>query len=362
MLLDRRVTLRCLVDDLTSDWANADHSRAVKSLRLSIAKCLAGELPESKVAAQLRNIPRLNSLDHPLIRQFDASYGPDQDSGSRESISGLSTPHWWKQKTTRWRGAATDHSMVGVDQVWLCAAGIRRDGDTDDFYTAFMRDVGRIGPQRWLPSAEDHLAGKIDEKILALDAWKLQVHCSTLALLAEALGSPSKSFKVKFPVPARSTSGTAIGELKLSCVSVDIDGTEIWEAFLVAKVLDRSQIKAVDVAFQIARAAIQRDAEEWHATTYTNDAFAFSALVDPASREDALELSVTGNLPAHSAPGDLRLGIHAHYARKHGLVDAQVEGSAILSLCGYWFVPTADHVDLATCIECSKRHEQMVVR
>lgn len=49
-----------------------------------------------------------------------------------------------------------------------------------------------------------------------------------------------------------------------------------------------------------------------------------------------------------------------------GLVDLSPhhikgEGSSVLSLCGYWFVPTADHTKVDTCVECSKRHEQMVV-
>lgn len=361
MLLDRRVTLRCLVDDLTSDWDDANHHRYAKTLRALVNKCIAGEAPESSVAAQLRNMPRLNALDHPLVRHFDASFGLDQRSESRESISGLSAPHWWKQKTSRWRGAATDHSTVGTSTVWLCAAGVRRQGDTDDFYAAFMRDVTRSGPQPWLPTEEDLLAGKVEDKILALDAWKLQIHCGALALLAESLQSPSETFTLEFPAPSRTSSRAAIGKLSMSIESVDVDGVELGEVFLVASVLDRKQIKAVDLAVQIARAALQSDAEVWHSTTYTDDAYAFSALIDPAARAYSEELSRTGNLPVESVPGGLRIGLRAHYARKHGLVDAQVEGSSVLSLCGYWFVPTADHTDLETCSECSQRHDQMGV-
>lgn len=361
MLLDRRVTLRCLVDDLTSDWDDANHHRYAKTLRALVNKCIAGEAPESSVAAQLRNMPRLNALDHPLVRHFDASFGPDQRSESRESISGLSAPHWWKQKTSRWRGAATDHSTVGTSTVWLCAAGVRRQGDTDDFYAAFMRDVTRSGPQPWLPTEEDFLAGKVDDKILALDAWKLQIHCGALALLAESFQSPSETFTLEFPAPSRTPSRAAIGKLSMSIESVDVDGVELGEVFLVASVLDRKQIKAVDLAVQVARAALQSDAEVWHSTTYTDDAYAFSALIDPAARAYSEELARTENLPVESVPGGLRIGLRAHYARKHGLVDAQVEGSSVLSLCGYWFVPTADHTDLETCSECSQRHDQMGV-
>lgn len=362
MLLDRRVTLRCLAEDLTADWGNADHYRAVKTLRSLVSKCSTEEIPESEVARQLRSMPRLNSLDHPLVRQFDAAFGPDEDSASRESISGLTAPHWWKQKTTRWRGAATDHSLVGPNAVWLCAAGLRRSGDADDFYVAFMRDVGRTGPEPWLPTAEDVLVGKIDEKVLAFDAWKLQVHCSTLALLAEALSEPGKTFCVQITSPSLGSNKSAIGELTISTESVDVDGHELWEVFLTAKILDRGKLPAIDVAAQIARASLQSDAEEWRSTTYTDDAYAFSALVEPSAIAEAEELANTGVLPTGSIPGELRLGLRAHYARKHGLVDAQVEGSSVLSLCGYWFVPTADHTDLDTCSECAQRLDQMGVQ
>ncbi|WP_183164545.1 DUF3039 domain-containing protein [Arthrobacter oryzae] len=349
------------MDDLTADWDDAHHHRYAKTLRALVSKCIAGEVPESAVANQLRNMPRLNALDHPLVRHFDASFALDQRSESRESISGLSAPHWWKQKTSRWRGAATDHSAVGPSTVWLCAAGVRRQGDTDDFYAAFMRDVTRSGPQPWLPTDEDLLAGKVDDKILALDAWKLQIHCSALALLAEALQSPGETYTVEFPAPSRGSLKAPIGQLSMGIESVDVDGTELGEVFLVASILNRKQIKAVDVAVQIARAALQSNAEVWHSTTYTGESYAFSALIDPIARAHSEELARSGTLPAESVPGGLRIGLHAHYARKHGLVDAQVEGSSVLSLCGYWFVPTADHMDLETCGECSQRHDQMGV-
>lgn len=358
MFLERHVTLRCLVDDLTSGWNDADEYRAVKILRPLIIRRLNGEITDAAVAAQLRAMPRLNVLNHPLVRQFDASFGPDEDPSSRENISGLTAPHWWKQKTMQWRGAATDHSIVGDSAVWLCAGGTRRQGDRDDFYAGFMRDVTREGPGRWLPGDEDRLAVMIDEKILSLDAWKLQVHCVTLALLAEALKRPGETIKVPFSGPSRILSTDVIGELSLSAESVDVDGIAVTEVFLVTKIRERGSIVAVDVATQIARAALHSDAEEWHSTTYTADAFAFSAIIDPVARIQAEELVETGFLPLNSAPANLRLGLRAHYSQKDGIVSAQVNGSSILSLCGYWFVPISDHENVKTCSECVRRYEQ----
>lgn len=359
MVSDRRVTLRCLVDDLTGGWDDAEHARTVKALRVEVGRALGGQAQESSIAKLLRRMPRLNGLNHPLIRHFDTAFGPGEDPTSRESISGLTGPHWWKVKTNRWRGAAIDHSVVGPDAVWLCAAGIRREGDGDDFYSAFMRNVRRAGPDQWLPSAEDVLAATVDEKISALDSWKLQVHCAALALLTEALDNPGQEFSVMFPAPSRRNIESAIGQLSLSLESIDVDGQELVEVFLTAKILDRAQLKAVDVAVQIARAALQSNAEEWHSTTYTENSYAFSAVLEPTARSHSDALKKTGELPTDASPGNLRLGVRAHYARKHGLVDAQVDGDAVLSLCGYWFVPTKDHEEVETCAECLRQYENI---
>lgn len=359
MVLDRRVTLRCMTDDLVSGWADAAQWRVVKIVRELAIQHSAKEIPKSKIAHYLRQIPRFNTLDHPLIQHFDGAFGPDYDATSTESISGLTKPHWWKQKTQQWRGAATDHSMVGADSVWLCAAGTRRDGDGGDFYKAFMRNVGRTGPTPYLPTTEDHLIGEIDEKITAFDAWKLQIHCSALALLAEGCLKSDETHSIQFTGPSRMSNKAFIGEFSVSIEVVNVEGIELCEVFLVATILDRSHIKEVDVACQIARAALQSDAEEWNATPYVTDAFAFSALADPRALSNAETLARKGTLPEECRPGGLRIGLRAHYAREQGIVSAQVEGSALLSLCGYWFVPVADPEKLEICIKCLERHGQL---
>lgn len=364
MAIKRRVTLRCLTDDLKTDWEDADHYRAVKHLRRLTKQCLDKEIQRSQVARELRNIPQLNALKHPLLRHFDNSFGTEHDATTAESISGLTNPHWWKQKTQRWRGAATTHSMVGEDTAWLCAAGIRRSHDNSDFYKKFMRDVERNGPKPYLPAAEDLLIVEIDEKITALDAWKMQIHTSVLALLAEARENLGTTHSSQFHASSRKpisagSSKNPIGEISLAVDTENIEGTELFEAFLVAKVLDNSEIQQIDVACQYARAALQSDAEEWRATPYTENAFAFSALIDPIALVHAEMLMRDGELPEESRPEGLRIGLRAHYSRKHGIVEAQVEGAPILGLCGYMFVPTANHESLDTCTECSQRHNQL---
>lgn len=359
MAMERRVTIRCLVEDLVSGWTEADQYRSVQVLRDLVGRCIANDVPKSEVSRYLRALPRLNDLSHPLLRHFSNAFGPNYDATKLESISGLSKPHWWKQKTQQWRGAATDHSIVSADSVWLCAAGIRRSGDNSDFYKSFTRHVKNSGVDSYLPTKEDELLIELDEKATAYDAWVLQIHCSALALLAESRRRVGETISMTFSKPSRSGTKKTIGEISLSIMRVTEDDVDLDEVFLVAKILDHEEIASVDLACQHARAAIQSDAQEWNSTVYVKDSFAFSALVDPEAIVRAELLETKHELPSEYWPQGLRIGLRSHYTRKNGIVNAQVEGSAIESLCGYWFVPTQDHENLDLCSECVERHESL---
>ena len=359
MTLDRNVTLRCVAEDLIAGWEEPDQLRAVKTIRGQITEHLAGGLPQSKIARTIKQVPRLNKLSHPLLRHFEATYSQGFSATTAESISGLSAPHWWKQKTQQWRGAATNHSIIydkyptlGDETMWLCAAGLRRDGDRSDFYKKFMADVRRQGPETFLPSGEDFTYHEIDEKCSVFDSWKLQLHCGTLILLSESLVRKGATKSFEIVKVSRFDDRHVIGKLELSVEIVHVDNKALYEAFLVARVQDRAFIKEVDVACQIARAALQRSAEEWSPTPFGEDSFAFSALIEPEALAASKELAETGTLSEDSHPGELRLGIRAHYTHKDGIVDAEVDGYAVQSLCGHWFVPTRNPENLEVCADC----------
>lgn len=359
MVVERHVTIRCLVEDLVSGWTEVEHFRSVQTLRELLSRCVEGNAPQSTVAHYLRTIPRLNALSHPLLKHFSSYFGSDVDATKLESISGLSNPHWWKQKTQQWRGAATDHSSITTDSVWLCAAGIRRKGDNSDFYTSFTRHIKNSGIETYLPAREDELLLEIDAKTTVYDAWILQIHCSALALLAESRRRVGETIKVEITSPSRTSANKTIGELSSFITRVEEDGVILDEVFLVATILDRSEVMAVDIAFQHARSALQNDAEEWHSTPFGQDAFASSAIVDPETIERAEQLEKDHELPSSYLPQGLRIGLRSHYTRKNGILNAQIEGSAIETLCGYWFVPTKDHENVTLCPKCIERHETL---
>ena len=126
MGLTRRVTLRCLCDDLVTDWGDG----AQRERFIELRDALEAAKPDTEVLQLMRGLPSPAMADHPLVRSFSAQFAANDGEVRRESISGLNDTHWWKVKTGRWRGAATDSLLVADDdEVWLCAGGMRAQGE-----------------------------------------------------------------------------------------------------------------------------------------------------------------------------------------------------------------------------------------
>lgn len=355
MAFDRRVTLRCLIDDLTQDWDDVSEQRRVQELGDAAGQLVRGEARDSDVARVIRELPRLNLLGHPLVRGFDGAFQDDADTSRRESITGPRNPHFWKIKTSRWRGAATDHSIVGPDAAWLCAGGLRAGGDVRDFYNANAAALENEA-QRFLPDDRDRELIRVDQKVTRLDAWKLQVICTVLLLFADAArtGGPSGAARLLDP-----NGEQEIAELMISTETITEDGDTLTEVELDIRLLDHSQSRAVQLVSEIARAAVNDTAEAWVLLPVDDTRTTYRALPTDVAVAHASKVLETGSLDASEVADRLRLGVRAHYAPVKQLVDAQVAGLAVLALCGYWFVPTADHASLPNCDRCSASHEQL---
>jgi hypothetical protein len=50
---------------------------------------------------------------------------------------------------------------------------------------------------------------------------------------------------------------------------------------------------------------------------------------------------------------------YAHYADKHGLVEAMVNGTAVVALCGHRFIPYRNPDGLPICEKCKAIHEHL---
>ena len=157
-----RPTLRCLREDLVSDWQ--DHADQL----------LAGD-PD--IACK----KALHALRHPAIQKAVESFPIDGESDRlREGISGLTDPMFWKLKTSRWRGAVFEDPNTG--QAWLVAAGLRAEGDkARDFYKVFMASVRRRGARHFLPT-------DADEQALLLELRAQQRDCQTNGVFGVVFG------------------------------------------------------------------------------------------------------------------------------------------------------------------------------
>lgn len=81
---------------------------------------------------------RLSELNHPLLAK--AREVTEAAPGARERIVELDDRVFYKVKIGRWRAAL----LIVDGEAWIVAAGLRREGDADDFY----RDLGEDA-RRW---------------------------------------------------------------------------------------------------------------------------------------------------------------------------------------------------------------------
>jgi hypothetical protein len=75
----------------------------------------------------------LHKLSLPILRK--AGEVAKAAPAGEEPIQELDDRVFWKVKIARWRGALLIPVESTGEEAWLTAAGLRRKGDADDFYT-----------------------------------------------------------------------------------------------------------------------------------------------------------------------------------------------------------------------------------
>lgn len=302
--------------------------------------------------------PTVGKADHPLVRSFSAAFESGGSGVRRESISGLTEPYWWKQKVSRWRGAATDAESVGDGEVWLCAGGLRAAGDDRDFYRSFTHQVSVNGASRFLPSESDRRLQSIEEKLTRKEAWSRQVQLAALVCLDRAYGQESP-VPLHVPAPSPTTVETPLMHLEFTVARESIDGEELAELLLSVSSQDPSKPCLVEDAVGSIREMVEPVVERWQLLPGPGNMLVWSTILSAdviATAKRAVEL---GELPETVAESGFRFAVRAHYARAHSLVDATVEGDPVRGLCGTWFVPTADPSGREVCPVCAGRYEDL---
>lgn len=312
-----RPTLRMLREDLTSDWDRVEDKRAVDS-------------------GDLARVPPVPGLGHPLVQYF-TRLSRDGDV-TQENISGLKDPPWWKVKSGRWRGAAWEDPHTR--QVWLCAAGLRREGERDDFYRRFMHRANTAGASL-LPTDEDRRLLRREQLDATMQSWASQVSVLTVTALRSAVGSPGVA--QAFTVP------TLNGHDPLIEVDIEVDDADsCYEIFVTTRVADWSQQRLAGQAELIMLCAICPIEQRWD-TSPTRQGQRYSVITDRRGLLHMLsDAEQFRGVRRPSIPGP-----QSHYTPKGDLTRRTIEGSAVQALCGVWFVPRQDHLDREVCGECT---------
>lgn len=286
--------------------------------------------------------------------------GEGDTDAKRESISGLTDPVWWKLKTARYRGAVYEDAD---GQAWLCAAGLRRAGEADDFYADFMAKVSGRGPSHYLPTDADRRRLRLELADARLVGWEARLHALACEALASVAGDGGT---VDVDVPGLRSAAQdrlggddadvgvkGLGTARVDVVVVPDEDAAASVAEIVLTVdLDRSKRQLSERAELVLLAALNPDEQGWD-SSWTADGAVYASLLSA----DELRAHVSG--AAGRAPGLTSPGRHAHYAHKRGLTESAVEGLGVRAMCGTWFVPRQDADSREVCPSCQSAYGRL---
>lgn len=322
------------------------------SLRSAVADRLNGGNSDMAIVARVRSMPHLSKLSHPLIRHLDGQFESDGPEVQRPTISAVTDRSWWKQKSGRWRGAAIKANPDNDPQaptVWLGAAGLREEGDANDFYAAFAAGCAG-GSDGYLPQLEDWTLLDVERRLSVLDAWRAQVLLSSMVLYANAVDVGVASMAI----PGPNDPGSSIANLEISVEEIEVEGEVAREAILVIRPLIREASRFIEQLSVLARQAVDEESASWRIFPLEGDTMSYAAMTDPTHLDLAQTARASGTLPPGTMPSGLRIGTHAHYSARDGLTAATFQGAPVEALCGHWFVPMHDHVGIPVCTTCER--------
>lgn len=336
-----RPTLRCLFEDLSDGFDD----------------------PATRAAVASRKIPSVEDLSnvaHPLIRNVAQVFdGNPESERVRENIGGLTNPKWWKAKSGRWRGAVWEDPDTG--QCWLCAAGLRREGETVDFYAAFMREVGATGENAatFLPTKDDRDRLSLELARERRRKWERDVFLTALTTVAAACDegevreAPLPHLREGAPSPAT----LQVEVERLSSGGVTEAHEEPAEVRVELRIEDFSDPEVLGVLLVTSSRAVSPHEESWDVVPVPG----LHVLTATITEARVRQILVASTLPDEEVedPGRTEPITHAHYARKNDIARGTIEGEAVVALCGVCFVPRQDYVGLPICSVCEDAYRSV---
>ena len=321
---------------------------------MKLWNALNGDASDPEVSKIITELPPTVMIDHPLINHFRSSFESSDAGIQRESISGLANPLWWKQKATRWRGAATNcEATPENEEIWLCAGGLRSRGDRSDFYSWFCSSIESQGVEKYLPAAVDRRYQELQEKISRRAAWTEQIRLTTLICLYDVEQKKSRE-SVHIPAPKPRELEDPLVHVTFELTSAEDSVESVIELIVHIRFNDLSRPNLAQLAKHTLLSTIDPDLDAWSLLPGIGTDELWAVDITDQVLSEASKAAESGHVP-HTSSNYWAPAARAHYTPEKYIVQAQVEGESIRGLCGSWFVPTADPEELPVCPLCHER-------
>lgn len=333
-----RPTLRCLLDELRPELRDPDQRSALASGKVSSL----GPLP-------------LEDIVHPLLEKAtEMLVGRSATEIHDLLISSVTDNPWYKVKSGhRLRGAAF---IDRNGQVWLCAAGLRRDGDKSDFYTTFERQCAN-GSAIFLPTDDDYKRKLLEEAHLAENKRRTLLAARVATCVGRAARTHStESIELPTAVDPHSNEPLDGASLVVDVIHGELD--DVGEITLSIEVTGIASHGYDDVIFEVQSSLPGIPLSDWDVVPRSDVHHdpCWYVLVEPDwINRFCEEVERLGPDEFAKNPPDLLDGSDgfSHLVQRNGLTEAVVNGSPVRALCGRTFVPGRDPDDRDICPVCA---------
>ncbi|MHA2790103.1 DUF3039 domain-containing protein [Corynebacterium sp. S7] len=331
-----RPTLRVLREDLTSDWDSPHPLRLLKDDKFD-------------------ELHPLSELPHPIVRKAVESFSENaEDDIYVTRIHSSTQLQLLEIKQSQWRGGVWQDPSDGV--CWLLVAGLAKGGhlDTDDFYKVIERENDSDSIDRWLPTEEDHQLLKRETAARLRTEWELNIQQEVLKILQDIHSGGTARIAIDHPIKNQGHFATIQFEVPQAHVELTSEDFIDTEEFFIeihpdSKYAGSNLLWAMTIRILIS---INPPEQNWDRFGNT-----FSAMEEPGTwlrRIETLSQLVESGELGSSVPGEV-----SHYSHRKHLAGKTINGSAVRSLCGKYFVPRQDHESLAKCLECEKLYSAL---
>lgn len=295
----------------------------------------------------------VSQASHPVLAKASDLFRDDRVISDLPPTISNSDPTCYKVKTSRHRAAAYRDSD---GQIWIVAAGIRKESSPEDFYEIF----GSMDSEDWMPSNGDISLHQDEIKSVRMHAWEQDFQNKVGHWLKSENLQHSLSLQVVVsdlnPKSDYAESNTdLLGTIKVS--AVEFDGELLGIEVSSEQARWNPEDCLITVALLAVARRINNNEQDWSVTASGRSGGGTLLIVEfdggftlkQAQEENAPNSDLTSFRPGQYT--------HRVFASRHlggGPESALLNGTAVRSFCGIAFVPRQDPNAKQMCMECER--------